>query len=78
MEISGYGNKCAELWDSNRDLLKANNLTVAKAGKSAAIRTFVPVIDFHKPFEDYIDEMHIICKAIDKLKRIVTEFDYDA
>lgn len=77
LEISGYGNKCAELWDSNKELLKSKGLTIAKAGKSAAIRAYVPVIDFHKTFEEYIEEMHEVCKTVELLKSIVIGINYD-
>lgn len=77
LEVSGYGDKAAELLKANKDLLLREGLTVAKANKSAAVRAFVPELDFHKSFEDYIDEMHIICKVIDKMERIVTELNYE-
>ncbi|MBQ6351594.1 MAG: hypothetical protein IJI42_11820 [Methanobrevibacter sp.] len=77
LEISGYGDKAAELLKANKELLLREGFSVAKANKSAAVRAVVPELDFHKPFEDYIDEMHMICKTIDKLEGIVTELKYE-
>ena len=77
LEIAGYGNKTAELYQSNKELLLKEGLKVAMANKSAAIRAEVPSIDFHKKFEDYYDEMHEICKAVDQLMSIVTKINYD-
>ena len=77
LEIAGYGDKAAELYQNNKELLNKEGLKVAKARKSAAIRAEVPLIDFHKRFEDYYDEMHEVCKAVDQLMSIVTKINYD-
>lgn len=77
LEIAGYGEKAAELLQANKELLLREGLTIVRANKSAAVRAYVPVLDFHKEFESYVADMHVICKAIDKLERIVTELKYD-
>ena len=41
------------------------------------LRKIVPIIDFHKDFNDYVNEMHTICKTIDTLKLLVTQINYD-
>ena len=77
LEIAGYGNKTAELYQRNKELLIKEGLKVAKANKSAAIRAEVPPMDFHNQFEEYHDDMHEVCKAVDQLMSIITKINYD-
>ena len=45
-------------------------ITLQKAGKSAVLRTLVPILDFHKLFEDQIDSAEACFTGIDYLTKI--------
>ena len=46
------------------------SVTLQKAGKSAVLRTLVPVLDFHQPFEDQVDSVEDCFKGIVYLTKI--------
>ena len=55
----------------------AEGYTVQKTGKSAAIRLNAPIIDFHKSFDEQINEIEICFNAIVKLDDLVKRFVYN-
>ncbi len=55
--------------------LKENEMTVHKTGKAAAVRLYVPKVDFSKPFDEQIDAVEKCFKAVEKMSALVKEFD---
>ena len=45
-------------------------ITLQKAGKSAVLRALIPILDFHQPFEDQIDDVEACFKGIDRLTQL--------
>ena len=76
MTISGGADKIVELEqvfiDANLNLSE-RGMTLVKTGKSAAIRTIVPTLDFTKPFEMYCEDIPICFNAIAKLVNLAKE-----
>ncbi len=70
LNILGAGERIVEveqaLRESNIDIY-SQNMTIVKTKKSAAIRICVPVIDFRNSFENYVDEIEVAFKAVEKL-----------
>ena len=55
--------------------LKENEMTVHKTGKAAAVRLYVPKVDFFKPFEEQIDAVEKCFEAVEKMSALVRVFD---
>ncbi len=53
----------------------ASNLNIVKTGKSLSIRLNVPIIDFKKDFDNYIEEMHECMKSALKLYDILSKIN---
>jgi len=45
-------------------------ITLQQTGKSAALRSIAPIVDFHKPFEDQIESIEICFNEIDKMIKL--------
>lgn len=56
-----------QLLNESLNILTDCGLLLVKTGKSAAIRINVPILDFTKPFSNYINEIPICFEAIKKL-----------
>ena len=73
LTFSGTWDKVNELETVLRKTLghfEEMGITLQKAGKSAVLRSMVPVLDFHKPFEDQIDGVEVCFKEIDRLTKV--------
>ena len=67
-------------WDSVNELeailrkalgnFEEQGVTLQKAGKSAVLRALIPILDFHHPFEEQIDDVEACFKGIDSLTKL--------
>lgn len=55
--------------------LKENDMTIHPTGKAAAVRLYVPVLDFSKPFDEQEDDIEKCFKAIEKMSETVKKFN---
>lgn len=55
--------------------LKENNMTVHPTGKAAAVRIYVPTLDFKKPFKEQLNAIEECFKAVEKISEVVKQFD---
>ena len=73
LTFSGAWSKVNELESILRDSLgqfENQGITLQETGKSAALRVVVPIIDFHKPFDEQIDDIEICFSKIDRLIKL--------
>lgn len=48
----------------------SSDMKIEKTGTSAAVRLFVPAMDFSKPFATYAQEMGIVFSAVERLNQL--------
>jgi len=80
LTFSGAWNRVSELEIILRNTLgcfENKGITLQQTGKSVALRIIVPIIDFHKPFEDQIEGIEVAFKEIDCLIRISNSLSSD-
>ena len=73
LTFSGAWSKVNELESILRDKLgqfENQGITLQQTRKSAALRVVVPIIDFHKPFDEQIDDIEICFSKIDRLIKL--------
>ena len=69
LQFRGMAEKISSLQKVVAPYMDAD-MWVEKAGNSAVIRLRVPVMDFSKEFNSYIEEIKIVFSAIDRLNRL--------
>ncbi len=55
--------------------LKENDMTVHPTGKAGAVRLYVPIVDFSKPFDEQTDDIEKCFKGIEKMSELVKKLD---
>ena len=70
LTIEGYADKIVDvehMLDQTIENRLSEGLTVHKTGKSAAVRSLVPALDFHKPFDEQIKKINVCFSSIRKM-----------
>ena len=72
LEIAAYADKMDEFSVDNADVLE-NDMIVAQAGKSLAVRIIVPIISFRQPFSNCVEEMRKSMNEAVRLQNIASK-----
>ena len=72
LQFRGWAEKISELTQALQPYLDAD-MRICKAGESAVVRIFVPVMDFSKPFVQYEQQIASVFKAVEKLNQLAEQ-----
>lgn len=78
LTFDGCGNKMLEIEDMIASILPNyydEGYTIQRIGKAASIRLNVPIVDFHKPFDEQIDAVKKCFDIIEKMNSFVKELN---
>lgn len=76
LEIAGYAERFVEFSKANQKVLDEKQLIVRLASKSLAIRKYIDVIDFTKPFSEQEKLVDNALKVALELRELVNELKY--